>query len=92
MFRKACEATGEDVHAETIPAIIGTLRLMITITPEAIPAMAALMTAAMDLSPPCGASTTAAGSPGNSPPWSGPSWPWPARSTPPTAATTQPGG
>ena len=46
-FRKACEACGKDVLAETVPLVVGTLRTMTTgVAPETVPVMAAMMTAA----------------------------------------------
>lgn len=52
-FRKACEASGKDVLAETVPFVVGTLRAMTKgVAPKAVPVMAAMMTAAaMGLSP-----------------------------------------
>jgi hypothetical protein len=52
-FRQACEVAAQDVLAETVPYVIDRLRGMRRgVQPEAIPAMAGLMTAAaLGLSP-----------------------------------------
>jgi len=51
-WRKGFEAAGKDVVAEIVPSVTGTLRQMTRVEPEAIPTMAAMMTAAaMGISP-----------------------------------------